>query len=62
MTGSRIFVQSGIYDEFLAKFTEKAKQIKVGDPFSKGVDQGPQVSEQQYDVSLACLRSDIITY
>ncbi|PFH44910.1 hypothetical protein AMATHDRAFT_51858 [Amanita thiersii Skay4041] len=40
--GSRIFVQSGIYDKFLAKFMEKAKSIKVGDPFTPGVDQGPQ--------------------
>ncbi|PFH45371.1 hypothetical protein AMATHDRAFT_9388 [Amanita thiersii Skay4041] len=47
--GSRIFVQSGIYDKFLAKFTEKAKSIKVGDPFATGVDQGPQVSQIQYD-------------
>ncbi|KAF8625142.1 hypothetical protein AX17_006920 [Amanita inopinata Kibby_2008] len=47
--GSRIFVQSGIYDQFLAKFTAKAQSIKVGDPFGKGVDQGPQVSQIQYD-------------
>ncbi|KAF5346549.1 hypothetical protein D9756_010091 [Leucocoprinus leucothites] len=47
--GTRIFVQEGIYDEFLKKFTEKAKQIKLGDPFGEGTDQGPQVSQVQYD-------------
>ncbi|KAJ7478692.1 aldehyde dehydrogenase [Mycena galericulata] len=47
--GSRIFVQAGIYDEFLRKFTEKTKNISVGDPFAPGVDQGPQVSQLQYD-------------
>ncbi|KAF9526799.1 aldehyde dehydrogenase [Crepidotus variabilis] len=47
--GSRIFVQSGIYDKFLASFTEKAKAIKLGDPFGQGVDQGPQISQIQYD-------------
>jgi aldehyde dehydrogenase (NAD+) len=47
--GSRIYVQSGIYDEFLVKFTERVKAIKVGDPFAPGVDQGPQVSQIQYD-------------
>ncbi|KAF8623357.1 hypothetical protein AX15_006399 [Amanita polypyramis BW_CC] len=47
--GSRIFVQEGIYDKFLEKFTEKAKAIKIGDPFAKGIDQGPQVSQIQYD-------------
>ncbi|KAJ7071267.1 aldehyde dehydrogenase domain-containing protein [Mycena amicta] len=47
--GSRIFVQAGIYDKFLAAFTEKAKKISVGDPFDSDVDQGPQVSQLQYD-------------
>ncbi|KAG6843866.1 hypothetical protein H0H87_012258, partial [Tephrocybe sp. NHM501043] len=47
--GSRIFVQAGIYDQFLAKFTEKARSIKVGDPFETDTDQGPQVSQIQYD-------------
>ncbi|KAF8337176.1 aldehyde dehydrogenase [Amanita rubescens] len=47
--GSRIFVQAGIYDEFLAKFTERAKAIKLGSPFAQGVDQGPQVSQIQFD-------------
>ncbi|KAJ3560610.1 hypothetical protein NP233_g10724 [Leucocoprinus birnbaumii] len=47
--GTRIFVQEGIYDQFLAKFTEKAKKIKLGDPFGEAIDQGPQVSQIQYD-------------
>ncbi|KAJ7595491.1 NAD-dependent aldehyde dehydrogenase [Mycena floridula] len=47
--GSRIFVQEGIYDKFLAKFTEKSQSIKVGDPFEKGMSQGPQVNQTQYD-------------
>ena len=47
--GSRIFVQSGIYDKFLSAFTARARAIKVGDPFGTGIDQGPQVSQQQYD-------------
>ncbi|KAM6488958.1 aldehyde dehydrogenase [Amanita muscaria] len=55
--GSRIFVQSGIYDEFLAKFTEHAKAIKIGDPFASGVDQGPQVSQIQYDRILGYINS-----
>jgi len=47
--GSRIFVQSGIYDEFLKRFTAAAASIKVGDPFAQETDQGPQVSQVQYD-------------
>ena len=48
--GSRIFVHEKIYDEFLVRFTEHTKELKVGDPFSPDVYQGPQVSQQQYDV------------
>jgi hypothetical protein len=39
----------------LQMFTEKTKKINVGDPFQPGVDQGPQVSQLQYDVSLLFL-------
>jgi len=47
--GSRIFVQSGIYDEFLKRFTAKSKSVKLGDPFVNDSHQGPQVSQIQYD-------------
>ena len=48
--GSRIFVHANIYDEFVQKFTEKARTLKVGDPFENSSYQGAQVSQQQYDV------------
>ena len=48
--GSRIFVHANIYDEFLKRFTEKTKALKLGDPFAPDSYQGPQVSQQQYDV------------
>ncbi|THH27889.1 hypothetical protein EUX98_g6300 [Antrodiella citrinella] len=47
--GSRIFVHAKVYDEFLVKFTEKAKSLKIGDPFGIGTYQGPQVSQIQFD-------------
>jgi len=47
--GSRTFVQAEIYDEFVAKATAKAAEIRVGDPWSDSVDQGPQVSREQFD-------------
>ncbi|THU99013.1 aldehyde dehydrogenase [Dendrothele bispora CBS 962.96] len=55
--GTRIFVQSGIYDEFLKRFTEKSKQIKVGDPFAPETSQGPQVSQVQYDRIMSYIKS-----
>jgi len=55
--GSRIFVQAGIYDEFMKRFTAKARSIQVGDPFGKGIDQGPQVSQIQYDRIMGYIES-----
>ncbi len=42
-----------IYDEFLTRFTDYVKTLKVGDPFDPDAFQGPQVSQQQYDVRSA---------
>ena len=47
--GSRIYVQEGIYDKFVAAFKERAQKNKVGDPFAEDTFQGPQVSQVQYD-------------
>ncbi|KAL7947613.1 aldehyde dehydrogenase domain-containing protein [Trichoderma barbatum] len=48
---SRIYVQDTVYDEFLAKFTEKTKEAatKIGDPFHEDTYQGPQVSKAQFE-------------
>ncbi|HEY0385553.1 MAG TPA: aldehyde dehydrogenase family protein [Pyrinomonadaceae bacterium] len=45
--GSRLFLAEEIKDEFLEKFKEKARKVKVGDPMDKGTHMGPQVSEEQ---------------
>lgn len=42
-----------VYDRFLRTFTEKAKQLKVGDPFEPDTYQGPQINETQFNVG-AC--------
>ncbi|RRT42295.1 hypothetical protein B296_00033156 [Ensete ventricosum] len=43
VAGSRVYVQEGIYDEFVRKIAESSKTWIVGDPFSPHVHQGPQV-------------------
>lgn len=43
MAGSRVFVQEKIYDAFVKKAAENAKNWVVGDPFDPRVQQGPQV-------------------
>lgn len=52
-----------VYDEFLRRFTERAKNIKLGDPFGTDTFQGPQVSQQQYDVRIipAALRGTLFS-
>lgn len=47
--GSRVYVQSGIYDEFAKAFTDHIKTLQVGDPFDEGIYQGPQISQTQQD-------------
>ncbi|KAM4125234.1 hypothetical protein ACB094_01G293500 [Castanea mollissima] len=42
VASSRVFVQEGIYDEFVKKLLEKKKTWTVGDPFDPKVRQGPQ--------------------
>ncbi|KAI0341998.1 aldehyde dehydrogenase [Trametopsis cervina] len=45
MAGSRIFVQEGIYDQFMSRFTAAVKAINIGDAFDPNSHQGPVVSE-----------------
>jgi aldehyde dehydrogenase (NAD+) len=47
--GSRLFVEESAYDEFVERVTAKAKARKVGDPFDKATEQGPQVSQEQFE-------------
>ncbi|PLW06599.1 hypothetical protein PCANC_01609 [Puccinia coronata f. sp. avenae] len=47
--GSRVFVQEGIYDKFVAALKENLKSLKVGDPFDTETFQGPQISQLQFD-------------
>ena len=41
---NRILVQSGIYEEFAARFAEKVQQLKVGPGTEAGVAQGPLIN------------------
>jgi 5-carboxymethyl-2-hydroxymuconic-semialdehyde dehydrogenase len=42
--GSRILVQRSIYADFVARFTERARRISVGDPLQEGTIMGPMIS------------------
>jgi len=42
---NRFYVQEGVYDQFVAKFTAKVKAMKVGNGFEEGVMQGPLIED-----------------
>ncbi|QBD81803.1 gamma-aminobutyraldehyde dehydrogenase [Ktedonosporobacter rubrisoli] len=46
---TRIYVQDSIYDDFIASFLSKVKQIRVGNPASEQTDMGPLISARQLD-------------
>ncbi len=46
---TRFYVQEPVYDRFLARFTEYAKSIKVGDGMEKGITMGPMANARRID-------------
>ncbi|MEN9397150.1 MAG: Succinate-semialdehyde dehydrogenase GabD [Pseudomonadota bacterium] len=42
---NRLYVQEGVYDEFVQKFAAKVRTAKVGNGFEEGVNQGPLIEE-----------------
>src|SRR5699024_237686 len=48
-SGSRLYVQESIYEQFMEAFIDKAQKIKVGNPLHPTTHMGPQVSEQQLE-------------
>ena len=45
--GSRIFVQEGIYDEFVENLAQAFKSVKVGDPMCMQTQMGSQINQKQ---------------
>jgi succinate-semialdehyde dehydrogenase/glutarate-semialdehyde dehydrogenase len=45
---NRFYVQSGIYDAFVKKLTQKTQNLIVGDGTGAGVDQGPLIDESAF--------------
>ncbi|KAH6900305.1 Aldehyde/histidinol dehydrogenase [Thelonectria olida] len=40
---NRIYVQKGVYDEFVQKLTDKVKEFQVGNGFEQGITHGPLI-------------------
>ncbi len=47
--GSRLFIEESIHDDFVDRVVKIAKDRIVGDPFAPDTQQGPQVSQEQFD-------------
>ncbi|GAA1248760.1 5-carboxymethyl-2-hydroxymuconate semialdehyde dehydrogenase [Prauserella halophila] len=46
--GSRILVERSIYDEFVRRYVERAKNVKVGDPHDPATEVGALVHPEHY--------------
>ena len=50
---SRIIVQKGIYSEFVERYVERAKKLKVGNGLDETVEMGPAINEGQLKTDLS---------
>lgn len=55
--GSRTFVHESIHDEFVEKAKARCLSRVVGDPFRKGVEQGPQIDQEQFNKILRYIKA-----
>ncbi len=57
--GSRLFVQSGIYDDVVAGVSEIAKNMVVGNGFDAETQMGPLVSREQFERVTGYLKAGV---
>jgi aldehyde dehydrogenase (NAD+) len=50
---SRIIVQKGIYRDFIERYVERAKALKVGNGLDETVEMGPAINENQLKTDLS---------
>jgi aldehyde dehydrogenase (NAD+) len=55
--GSRTFVHESIHDEFVEREKARCLSRVVGDPFRKGVEQGPQIDQEQFNKILHYIKA-----
>jgi aminomuconate-semialdehyde/2-hydroxymuconate-6-semialdehyde dehydrogenase len=48
LAGSRLFVQRGVYDDFVARFVSEAEGLRMGDPKDPATELGPLASEEHW--------------
>jgi aminomuconate-semialdehyde/2-hydroxymuconate-6-semialdehyde dehydrogenase len=55
LCGSRLLVQRSIYEGFRARYLERVRALRVGDPQDAGSDLGALVSRPHFDKVLGCI-------
>ena len=48
LAGSRLYVERPIFDEFVARFVERAEAMRLGDPLDAATEVGPLASEEHW--------------
>jgi 1-pyrroline-5-carboxylate dehydrogenase len=43
---SRVYVERGVYEDFVSKLVDRASQLKIGDPIQKDTYTGPVINEK----------------
>ncbi|SHG61416.1 betaine-aldehyde dehydrogenase [Cognatishimia maritima] len=57
--GTRVFVQSGIKDRFLAELKRRTETATIGDPMDEATNFGPMVSQTQVDITLGYIAKGV---
>ena len=55
--GTRVFVQRGLKDAFLARLADRTQQAVIGDPLDEATNFGPMVSEGQLQIVLTYIEA-----
>ncbi len=50
---SRIIVQKGVYREFVERYVERARKLKIGNGLDETVEMGPAINEKQLQTDLS---------
>lgn len=56
LCGSRVFVEERLYPEFVGRFVDAARRLKVGDPLDPATDQGAMISAAHFQKVMGYIR------
>ncbi|MEO0419422.1 MAG: betaine-aldehyde dehydrogenase [Pseudomonadota bacterium] len=57
--GTRVFVQSAIYESFVERLVSRTEQLRIGDPLDPNTEFGPMISDKQSRIVLDYIESGV---